>query len=228
VQQFDFSLKWLANLDLKQVPSEALCAIEAAVSEEKRRRLSGSRGANLYRRRDIDKQKLRVDYSHTITNDLAEDALEDAWVQHFNAIMSDDWSKHFVDTGGPNDYYVYLHFDPRVDRRIHLSSSECFISIQGEPFYVGKGIDLRAYDLKRNDGHGVILRQLRAEGYMAGDVVRIVASGLTEAKSLEIESKLIHFFGSRYDKSNTGPLVNLAQTAGPVLKPVKPKLLRAK
>lgn len=161
-----------------------------------------------------------------IRRDPAEEEVEAAWVAHFRAVMSDDWSKYFVDTGGDGDYYVYLHFDPRVDRQIKLDSDVCSISIAGEPFYVGKGMGLRAYDLKRNEGHGVILRQLRQEGYMAEDVVRIVAHGLTEAKALEVESKLIHFFGSRYDTSNPGRLVNLATTAGPTLKPQKPSVLR--
>jgi hypothetical protein len=62
---------------------------------------------------------------------------------------------------------------------------------------------------------------------MAEDVVRIVAHGLSEAKALEIESKLIHFFGSRFDPANPGKLVNLATTAGPILKPQKPPQLRA-
>jgi hypothetical protein len=51
-------------------------------------------------------------------------------------------------------------------------------------------------------------------------------NGLTEAKALELESKLIHFFGSRFDSGNPGKLVNLATTAGPTLKPQKPPQLR--
>jgi hypothetical protein len=180
-------------------------------------------GSNLYRRRSTEKQRLNSNYRHLVLRDATEDEIEAAWIRHFGAVMSGDWSSYFVDTDGSSDYYVYLHFDPRVDRQIKLVHSDCSISVSGEPFYVGKGIGLRAYDLKRNEGHGVILRQLRVDGFMAEDVVKIVASGLTQAKALEIESKLIHFFGSRYDKQNAGPLVNLAQTSGPVLKPKRPQ-----
>jgi hypothetical protein len=210
-----------------QIPSEALCAIEAAVAEEKRRRVSGSRGANLYRRRATEQERLKKDYKHLVRKDASEEELEATWVTHFADVMADDWSRYFVDTDGADDYYVYLHFDPRIDRQIKLTSEECSISVSGEPFYVGKGTGLRAYDLKRNEGHGVILRQLRHEGFMAEDVVRVVAHGLTEAKALEIESKLIHFFGSRFDAANPGKLVNLATTAGPFLKPQKPSILCA-
>ena len=222
--QFDFSLKWLTNLDLKEVPPEVLCAIESAVAQEKRRRLNGSRGANLYRRREIDREKLFRDYGKSIVKTPEQDAVEAAMVAYFESIMGEDWSSHF-DAPGEAGYYVYLHFDPRADRRISLSHGDCSIDLAGEPFYVGKGVGLRAYDLKRNDGHGAILRQLRADGFMAEDVVKIVARDLSEARALEIESKLIHFFGSRYDSGNAGSLVNLAQTPGPVLRPRRPKVL---
>jgi hypothetical protein len=225
--QAPFSLSWLVNLNLTQVPHEALCAIETAVLEEKRRRRAGLSGANLYRRRSTEQERLKKDYRHMLRRDPDEEEIEAAWVAHFTAVMSDDWSKYFVDTGGDSDYYVYLHFDPRVDRQINLVSSQLSVSVQGEPFYVGKGTGLRAYDLKRNEGHGVMLRQMRQQGLMAEDVVRIVAHGLTEAKALELESKLIHFFGSRFDSGNPGMLVNLATTAGPTLKPQKPFQLRA-
>lgn len=222
---FEFSLKWLANLDLKEVPPEALCAIECAVAEEKRRRSDG-RGANLYRRRDEDKRRLGRTFGHTVIRDETEEALEAAMVSHFLATVGSDWSSYFPAPDGDPEYYVYLHYDPRAKRRIRLSSGSCVIAVDGEPFYVGKGTGLRAYDLKRNDGHGVILRQLRQCGFMAEDVVKVVASGLRESEALELESKLVHFFGSRYDPSNPGVLVNLAATAGPTLRPRRPALVR--
>lgn len=220
---FDFSLKRLANLDLKEIPPEALAALECAITEEKRRRM-GSRGANLYRRRDEDKKRLLKSFDYALTKTPAEDANEAAMVNHFLDTISADWSQYFDATGGEPDCYVYLHYDPRVEKRIRLGHGACSIAIDGEPFYVGKGVGLRAYDLKRNDGHGVILRQLRQEGFMAEDIVKVVASGLYECEALELESKLIHFFGSRYDGLNPGPLVNLATTKGPVLKPQRPKI----
>jgi hypothetical protein len=169
---------------------------------------------------------LRGDYRHLVKKDHAEEEIETAWVQHFLDVMSDDWSGYFVETAGPSDYYVYIHFDPRVDRRISLNCDACSVELSGEPFYVGKGRGLRAYNLRRNDGHAVILRELRNDGLMAEDLVKIVARDLTEAKALEIESKLIFLFGSRYSAIDAGPLVNLATTAGPAVKRQRPEALR--
>ena len=78
-----------------------------------------------------------------------------------------------------NTYYVYEHW--RLDR------DECF--------YVGKGKGGRAYSMKnRNRHHQAICAKLNRIG--SAFEVRIVASGLSEQESFELECERIVFWRS--------------------------------
>jgi hypothetical protein len=77
------------------------------------------------------------------------------------------------------------------------------------PFYIGKGTLSRAHDLERNQGHGIRIRQLLSEGYQKPQIVSVLSSRLSEAQAFELESKLIYFFGTIYEKSRKGMLLNL-------------------
>jgi hypothetical protein len=86
----------------------------------------------------------------------------------------------------------------------------------GEPFYIGKGSESRAWDLKRNQGHGKRIQRLRNLGYADTSLVSIIADTLTERDALILEAKLIYLFGSIYDDTVRGYLLNLADHARPV------------
>jgi hypothetical protein len=78
-----------------------------------------------------------------------------------------------------NNFYVYEHWRPDRD--------ECF--------YVGKGRGKRANAMyKRNKHHQAIQEKLARLGMCVE--VRIVASGLTEKESFELEQKRIKFWRS--------------------------------
>jgi hypothetical protein len=69
--------------------------------------------------------------------------------------------------------------------------------------------------LKRNEGHGKRLRAVQALGYPATAIVHLIAEHLTEQEALCLEAKLIYFFGSIYDTTAKGCLVNLADHMRP-------------
>lgn len=108
-------------------------------------------------------------------------------------------------------YYVYAHVDPSKKRfPAHKEAGGIY---PGRPFYIGKGCGNRAYDLKRNQGHGKILRRVLQADYSSDQIVHIVRDGLSEIEALELESKLVYFFGIIYDtlsgRKPSGWLVNL-------------------
>lgn len=128
-------------------------------------------------------------------------------LQYFEFLMSQDWSSAYPRDSETGDYYVYAHVNPSA--RIFSASKKFGGNYGGEPFYIGKGIGNRAYDLKRNQGHGKALRQCLAANWTGDDIVKIVMSGLSENKALEMESKLIYFFGTIYEERKHGILFNL-------------------
>lgn len=126
---------------------------------------------------------------------------------YFEHLMKQNWSHLYPRDNEAGDYYVYVHVNP--SSRIFIANNKFGGNYGGEPFYVGKGIGNRAYDLKRNQGHGKMIRQCLSAGWTGDDIVKIVMSGLSENKAYEIESKLIYFFGTIYEKERTGVLLNL-------------------
>jgi len=69
--------------------------------------------------------------------------------------------------------------------------------------------------LKRNQGHGIELNQLLNRGNTPEQIVCIIKDGLSEAEALEIESKLIYFFGTKFERHRRGILVNLDMPSRP-------------
>lgn len=127
---------------------------------------------------------------------------------YLDELLKQDWSYLFP--GGDEDgrYYVYIHYQPN-GRLTKFISPEIKLRIKGTPFYVGKGTGNRAFDLNRNQGHGEILRSIIKAGAKPDEVVAIVKDNLTESEALQLESKLIYFFGTRYERGRRGLLVNL-------------------
>lgn len=135
--------------------------------------------------------------------------------QYFKALICQDWSCTYPRNSSFGDYYVYAHIDPRKPK---FEPGKNFGgALAGTPFYIGKGIGNRAYDPKRNEGHGKILRQLLALDYKPDHIVKIMFDGLSEQKAFDIEAKLIYFFGTIFNKTkNHGCLVNLEVPKTPV------------
>jgi hypothetical protein len=109
-------------------------------------------------------------------------------------------------------YYVYSHVDPR-GMSTQLPSLNTLL--KGDPFYVGKGSASRAWDLKRNQGHGKRIKLIRDAGFPDISLVHIITDHLTELEALTLEAKLIYYFGSIYDELANGCLLNLADHIKP-------------
>lgn len=132
---------------------------------------------------------------------------------YLSSLIAQDWSHLYPRETEDGEYYVYAHVDPRL--QIFITSDDAGGNYGGQPFYIGKGIGNRAYDLKRNEGHGQTIREILSCPFPPSSIVRVLFSGLSEQKALEIESKLIYFFGSQYSVNEKGWLVNLSQPAVP-------------
>lgn len=128
--------------------------------------------------------------------------------KYYKALISQDWSHIYPRKTEFGDHYVYAHLDPS---RAHFGAGKGFGGLYaGTPFYIGKGIGDRAYDLKRNQGHGREVRQLLDLGYTSDQIVKIVFDGLSENRAYELEAKLIYFFGTVYQKYRSkSTLLNL-------------------
>lgn len=131
-----------------------------------------------------------------------------ARTQYLMPLLCQDWSFLYPRSSEFGDFYVYAHVQPYGPKFSVLR--EFGGDFGGMPFYIGKGKGRRAYNLKRNEGHGVRLRKLLNDGFSPDDIVHIAFDGLSEGRALEIEAKLIYFFGTVFqkDRKNTF-LVNL-------------------
>lgn len=120
---------------------------------------------------------------------------------YFKALIKQDWSSVYPENIESTDltkFYVYAHVNPNKFSLHTGSSGAAFI---GTPFYIGKGTGNRAFDLNRNQGHGKELNTYLSYGHDKKDIVNIVYTNLTNNKALEIEAKLIYFFGTIYQKN---------------------------
>lgn len=147
--------------------------------------------------------------------------------KYLGALLAQDWSSVFPETSQGGCFYVYAHVDPT--QRVCNQPAEAGGCYGGQPFYIGKGCGERAWDLKRNQGHGTRLRQLVAQGWKPEDIVHIAFEGLSENKAFEIESKLIYFFGTVYQLDRKfGCLLNLDVPKTPVFVKEMEKILLRK
>lgn len=191
-------LDW-ASFDIKAVPTEVLADMLQAIRDEmvNRRREDRTRahevlvaGHQLMKRHP----KPHHEYNrHFLT--------------YLDELMSQDWSHLFPGGDVTPKYYVYAHILPS-GKNVDFKGRVPF-KLRGWPFYIGKGTGNRAFDLNRNQGHGATLRELQEKGFKANRIAHVIADGLTEAAALELESKLIYFFGTKYERGRRGLLVNL-------------------
>jgi hypothetical protein len=128
-------------------------------------------------------------------------------------VLAQDWTILFNSAGTTEKrFYVYAHIDMR-EKPIPLHGLD--VTCPGEPFYIGKGTGQRAWDLKRNQGHGKRLKQIKNAGFPDKAIVFLIAENLSEQEAFILEAKLIYFFGSIYDETIHGCLLNLADHIKP-------------
>jgi hypothetical protein len=114
----------------------------------------------------------------------------------YSYLMNEDWSGLFSDReDGTFDNYVYIHVDPRQSSSVlHFNYDGASIRLQ-IPFYVGSGREKRAYNFKRCRQHTKKLREIVDAGYGRHEIAIIICSEMSKAEALELESKLILFWG---------------------------------
>ena len=187
----------LSQINIKTLPTEVLQAIYLGVQAE------------LTNRRQIDKVTRKAQIAGAAFPRLPNEHFK--YSKHrlndLDALMAQDWSHLFPDGDNEPKYYVYAHIYPAKTKVKHEGAFP--ITLPGVPFYVGKGCGQRAWDLKRNEGHGVELRQLLAKQHTPEQIVHLIRENLTERAALEIESKLVYFFGTKFERTRQGMLVNL-------------------
>lgn len=139
----------------------------------------------------------------------------------FPSLIQQDWSDVYPCAGGDRKFYVYAHVDP--SKAAFCSSAANGGNWGGMPFYIGKGTGARAFDLKRNQGHGKRLAALVTAGVPEEIIVKIVWDGLTEQEAFALEAKCIYFFGTVYELGKAGKrgmLLNLDVPKIPVFEGV--------
>lgn len=201
----------LNQIPLKSFPTEVLVALRENIRKELGRRAHAGE--------DVERKQSFGLYGRARSSNtkFGPEALESKEFKErlwaLDALMREDWSHLFPDGDEERRFYVYAHLDPR--QRGVKWDGEFKLNMLGLPFYVGKGAGQRAWNLTRNEGHGVQLRQLRELGISDSEIVCIVRDNLTEREALEIESKLIYFFGTKFESGRKGILVNLDFPARP-------------
>jgi hypothetical protein len=122
-------------------------------------------------------------------------------------------------------WLIYAHIDPRYPKEdIFITTEDCGGNYGGRPLYIGKGTGRRAHDLKRNEGHGKIIKEILKSDFPSISIVKIIFDGLSEQKALEMEAKLIYFFGVRYSKKRPGWLINLSEPPTPKFEGIMRKM----
>lgn len=199
----EFQLKHLTTDDLKLLKNNIVAELYKRKRDESRYRYEKSK-SSLNVCDFSDDRKLNV----AITNFNTSRPLEvpsittsnpDNTKRYLDDLINQDWSSVYEKDDGVGEFYVYAHLDPR--ERAFVSESKHGGVWIGRPFYVGKGCKNRAWDLKRNQGHGITIKQIDSAGFSGDSIVKIIYKNLSESKAYELESKLIYFFGLTYDKT---------------------------
>ena len=193
---------------IKELPTETLKSIKTEIIREiNLRRIRAKKSAPtklLSRQSLIEENTTNLEIKTFNSSGLysVPDITKKLSLRHgyYLSLLAQDWSETYQDTeDGVGEFYVYAHVDPAAPSFDFKKKSA--VSYNGKPFYIGKGCGDRAYNFKRNQGHGKKIKSAIDAGWGKNDIVKILFSNLSEAKSLEIEAKLIYFFGTIYEKS---------------------------
>ena len=204
----------LFDTNLSSLPDEALKSIHWAVRKELNARKMARYGETM---KSMDFLPSHIQPMQAHPNERHKFNRHHLW--YLNILLDQDWSELF--TGSQErKFYVYAHHFEK-GRQVRFVDERVHISLPGLPFYIGKGTGDRAYDLKRNQGHGKQIKALVDSGSAKDSIVKILKSGLTEPEALELESKLIYFFGTQYEPGRKGLLLNLDIPARPTLVKMK-------
>jgi hypothetical protein len=221
----------MKKVDLSKYPKEELRSLRNQIDEELRKRSRHSQ--KKYSLHSVQRRILKIhglkaeDYTdqerevienrlfngHFLLHPPSKSADPIAWKPYLPSLIAQDWKHLYPREEETGEYYVYAHVDPRG--KAFITSEDAGGNYGGQPFYIGKGVGNRAYDLKRNEGHGKTIREILKMKFPPTSIVNILFSGLSEQKALEIEAKLIYFFGIQYSKKRKGWLVNLTEPSVP-------------
>lgn len=204
------SLREILRGDVGLLPTDVLKAVEEACRHEIRKRLN----LEQIQAKEVNALSHRIEAEWS-SSKMAGRAVSSHWMEHLAPILAQDWSHLFPGGDSTPKYYVYAHIVPNGKKPLRFQGEKIAFSMRGNPFYVGKGCGERAFDMKRNQGHGATLRELLAMGHPTSDIAKVLVEGLTEAEAYEIESKLIYFFGTKYEAGRRGILINLDIPARP-------------
>lgn len=199
-----FQLQCISDSDLEQLFRDAKKELDLRAKSKK--------VSNRLARISVKSQPNELDSGNLIHGLLRPPHLSrrkiGANMKYFSSLLAQDWSSIYGEKTGDKIYYVYAHVDP--GKAVAMLPKNYGGSMGGTPFYIGKGCGDRAYNLKRNQGHGKNIASVLSDGYSPESIVKILISNLTESEAFEIESKLIFFFGTVYEKSRKfGCLYNL-------------------
>lgn len=198
----EFQLAHLAYRDLVKLRDAVNRAIPAAKKKSRaigiarRAQNHGTDIAERFQKKDAEESACNRASLLALPNRRRVNALN--LLRFFPALIGQDWSSIYPPTGGDKKFYVYAHVDPRLGPFATLK--ECGGNFKGLPFYIGKGCGPRAYDLKRNQGHGARIRELIELGFSPESMVHLIREELDEGDALALEAKLIYyFFGSVHE-----------------------------
>ena len=155
-------------------------------------------------RAKIDKrlnQLVVVEKKHKKSHESVFESCHNIFNKNIENLYSD------IDLSADRKFYVYVHCDPFFKLKANTNGKIAFASslgIEYLPFYVGKGVGDRAYNINRNESHHKKRQFIEKSGKSIQ--IKILKDGLTESEALMMESKLIDIFGL---VSFGGWLVNL-------------------
>ena len=111
--------------------------------------------------------------------------------KYLEPLLLQDWSHLFQGGDTERRYCVYAHIDPRKER--FATSLFAGGDYRAFRFTSERAPLIEHLTFAETKGHGKVLREIIAAGFCEQDIVKVIMQDMTEAKALEMESKLIYF-----------------------------------